>query len=73
MVTATPALNAPTPLLVVICTDTRAPWETAELPEAIAKQFGSSSVLGPVTVALMPVFVGSSHAQGLVKMVAVTV
>ncbi|NLV58157.1 MAG: hypothetical protein GXY67_05255 [Clostridiales bacterium] len=72
-VTATPLLNAPTPVLVMICTDKSVPSVTATLPVPMPVQPGSSEVFGPSTTADIPVVVGSSHPQGLVKMVAVTV
>ena len=66
IVTAAPLFNAPTPELVVICTDKREHWVTAALPAAVVQQFGDSSRLGPVIVADMPVEVGSVNPQGLV-------
>lgn len=73
MVTAAPLGSAPTPWLVVSCTDTSVPRVTATLPVPVAVQLGSSSLLGPKTVAEIPVLTGSANPQGLVKMVAVTV
>lgn len=71
--TAAPLASAPTPVLVVSCTDKSVPSVMATLPEPIAVQLGSSSLLGPKTVAKIPVLTGSANPQGLVKMVAVTV
>jgi hypothetical protein len=73
MVAAAPSLNAPTPVLVVSCTDTRVPCVTPTLPVPIEVQFGVSDVLGPVIVVEIPVLTGAVNAHGLVKIVAVTV
>ena len=70
MVAATPELRAPTPILVLICTDSKSHWLTSASPKPVAQQFGE---FGPVTVADIPVLTGAVNPQGLVKIVAVTV
>ena len=62
-VTATPELRAPTPVLVVICTDRRSHWFTAASPKFVVQQVGG---FGPVIVADIPVLTGSVNPHGLV-------
>lgn len=64
MVAAAPLLKAPTPRLVVSCTDTSVHWSTGTLPKPVAQQLGVVS--DPVTVAEIPVLTGSSNPHGLV-------
>jgi hypothetical protein len=72
-VTATPFVNGVTPSLVVSCTDNSVHWSTETLPNPVAQQLGFSAEFSPVTVAEIPISVGSSNPQSLVKIVAVTV
>ena len=68
-VTATPALK---PDGLVTWTDTNEHVLTVTSPLPLAQQCWSVALLGPVTVAEIPVVVGLLKPQGLVNTVAVT-
>ncbi|HFK1683251.1 MULTISPECIES: hypothetical protein [Bacillus] len=52
---AAPFSNAPLPVIVIL-TDNKSHRSTGKLPVANAQQLGEVLVFGPVTVAIIPVF-----------------